>query len=188
MQEYVYLVTDIEADGPIPGPHSMISLASIACDEYGEEISVFSENLLPLKGAIGHPETMKFWATKPDIWRDCTTNQRDPAEVIDAYARWVESLGPRHIFVAQPASFDFIWVNWYQWHFLNRQAISAYTLDLGSYVHGVFGWSFEKCRRQEWPEEWMQSTPHTHRALDDVQGYVKAFRAMRAEKRRSSSS
>ena len=30
-----YVVCDIEADGPIPGPHSMISIGAVAVDKFG---------------------------------------------------------------------------------------------------------------------------------------------------------
>jgi hypothetical protein len=32
MQE-IYISTDIEADGPIPGPHSMLSIGAAASDD-----------------------------------------------------------------------------------------------------------------------------------------------------------
>lgn len=90
MKNYVYLVTDIEADGPVPALHSMISLASVACDEDGEILGEFAENLLPLDGACPHPETMKFWATKPDVWQQCTTGTKAPELVMKEYAKWVQ--------------------------------------------------------------------------------------------------
>ena len=58
-----YIVTDIEADGPVPGLYSMISLAAAAVDEKGEVLSTFFENLLPLPTAAQHPDTMRWWAT-----------------------------------------------------------------------------------------------------------------------------
>lgn len=57
--------------------------------------------------------------------------------------------------------------------------MSPYTLDLVSLVHGVFGWDFELCRRQEWPKEWLGGHAHTHHALDDVRGYVAALREIK---------
>ena len=36
-----YVVCDIEADGPIPGPHSMISLGAVAVNREGKELGDF---------------------------------------------------------------------------------------------------------------------------------------------------
>ena len=41
----IYVSTDVEADGPIPGPHSMLSFASAAYTEHKELIGTFSANL-----------------------------------------------------------------------------------------------------------------------------------------------
>ena len=60
MQE-IFVSTDIEADGPIPGPHSMLSLGSAAFTEDGAMIATFSANLSLLDDAVGHPKTMAWW-------------------------------------------------------------------------------------------------------------------------------
>ena len=41
----IYVSTDVEADGPIPGPHSMLSFASAAYTEDKQLIATFSANL-----------------------------------------------------------------------------------------------------------------------------------------------
>ena len=53
MSREVYVSTDIEADGPIPGPHSMLSFGSVAFDDAGNELSTFARNLETLPGAAG---------------------------------------------------------------------------------------------------------------------------------------
>src|SRR5205809_5153220 len=60
----IYVSTDIEADGPIPGPHSMLSFASAAYLADKTLIGTFSANLETLPGAAGHPETMKWWGRR----------------------------------------------------------------------------------------------------------------------------
>ena len=46
-----YVVCDIEADGPIPGPHSMISLGAVAVNREDGELGEFEINFLPLENA-----------------------------------------------------------------------------------------------------------------------------------------
>ena len=49
-----YVVCDIEADGPVPGPHSMFSLGAVAVNKNGEQFGEFEINFLPLKNAKPH--------------------------------------------------------------------------------------------------------------------------------------
>ena len=41
-----YVVCDIEADGPIPGPHSMLSLGAVAVNKNGKQLGAFEINFL----------------------------------------------------------------------------------------------------------------------------------------------
>jgi len=64
----IYVSTDVETDGPIPGPHSMLCLASAAYLPDKTLIGTFSANLEPLPGAKPHPKTMKFWSRHPETF------------------------------------------------------------------------------------------------------------------------
>jgi hypothetical protein len=74
----IYVSTDIEADGPIPGPNSMLSLGSAAFQADGSQIATFSANLETLPGAAGNPETMKWWKRHPEAWLACRSELRPP--------------------------------------------------------------------------------------------------------------
>ena len=58
-----YVVCDIEADGPIPRPHSMISLGSVAVNKEGQNFGKCEINFLSLDNAKPHPMTMKWFST-----------------------------------------------------------------------------------------------------------------------------
>jgi hypothetical protein len=53
----IYISTDVETDGPIPGPHSMLSLGAAAYTADKTLVSTFSANLETLSGAQAHPKT-----------------------------------------------------------------------------------------------------------------------------------
>lgn len=55
----IYVSTDVEADGPIPGPNSMLSFGSAACTGGKELIGTFSANLETLPGATVDPTLMR---------------------------------------------------------------------------------------------------------------------------------
>lgn len=59
-KQEIYVSTDIEADGPIPGPHSMLSFASAAYSADKQLLTTFSANLDTLPGANPHPDTQAW--------------------------------------------------------------------------------------------------------------------------------
>ena len=64
----IYISTDVETDGPIPGPHSMLSIGSAAYTADKVLVATFSANLETLPGAQAHPKTAEWWATQPEAW------------------------------------------------------------------------------------------------------------------------
>jgi hypothetical protein len=78
----VYVSADVEADGPIPGPHSMLSFTSAAFRADKTLIATFEANLTLLPGATGDPKTMEWWHGQPEAWAACRSNPRDPVAVM----------------------------------------------------------------------------------------------------------
>ncbi|UCH52703.1 MAG: exonuclease, partial [Pseudomonadota bacterium] len=85
----IYVSTDIEADGPIPGPHSMLSFASVAYGRDKTVLASFSANLETLPDATPHPRTMEWWQQFPQAWEACRKDTRDPQHVMTEYLAWV---------------------------------------------------------------------------------------------------
>lgn len=67
----IYVSTDIETDGPIPGRHSILSLGSAAYTADKQLVGTFSANLNTLPGATPDPITTAWWATQPEAWAAC---------------------------------------------------------------------------------------------------------------------
>src|SRR5271156_2694404 len=116
----IYVSTDVETDGPIPGVNSMLSFGSAAYTADKVLVSTFTANLELLPGAVGDPETMSWWRGFPEAWADARTNLEDPAAAMTRYVAWVEQLPQRPVFVAYPAGFDFLFVYWYLIRFAGR--------------------------------------------------------------------
>lgn len=75
----IYVSTDIETDGPIPGPHSMLSIGSAAYTADKQLVATFTANLETLPGAQGHPKTMKWWSEQPAAWQACRVYPQSPS-------------------------------------------------------------------------------------------------------------
>src|SRR6476620_6006477 len=99
----IYVSTDVEVDGPIPGPHSMLSFASAAFRADKTLLGTFSANLELLPGASGHPDTLAWWAERPEAWAAARADVQSPEAAMVAYAEWLEGLPGLPVFVGYPA-------------------------------------------------------------------------------------
>lgn len=167
----VYVSTDIEADGPIPGPHSMLSLGSAAYLADKTLVGTFSVNFELLEEASGHPDTMAWWSTQPEAWAAARTNPQDPRTAMASYVEWLLALPGTPVFVAYPATFDFTFVYWYLVRFTGSSPFGSAGLDIRTYAMSLLGRSWDESEKAGLPTEWFDDLPHTHIALDDALGH-----------------
>jgi len=172
----VYVSTDIETDGPIPGANSMLSFASVAYDDDGRELACFSVNLETLPAATPDARTMEWWRTQPDAWAACRTDLRAPAIAMADYDRWVQALGGRPVFVAYPLLFDMMFVYWYQIRFVGKSPFGHSGIDIKTMAYVALGLrSYRDATKRGMPADWFGATPHSHVALDDARGHGELF-------------
>jgi hypothetical protein len=164
----IYVSTDVETDGPIPGPHSMLSFASVAFLADGTETATFSANLKTLPDAKGDENTMRWWKQHAHAWAACRESQRDPLEVMSEYVAWLKSLPGRPVFVAYPAGFDFTFVYWYLIRFAGESPFSHSALDVKTFAMAVMGTDYCASVKRNMRREWFPKLPHTHVALEDA--------------------
>ncbi len=178
----IYVSTDIEADGPIPGPHSMLSFASAAYLADKTVLSTYSANLELLPGATPYPKTAEWWENFPDAWETCRKDARPPHEVMAEYLAWIQRLPGRAVFVGWPATWDFMWIYWYLVRFTGERPFRENGLDVRSYAMGMRKIDFRMTSRTYLPKRWFDDDlPHTHVALDDAMEQGAMFCNMLAE-------
>jgi hypothetical protein len=177
----IYVSTDIETDGPIPGPHSMLSFGSAAFQADRSLVGTFTANLELLPGAAGHPDTMNWWKGQPEAWDACRTEARHPEVVMPEYRRWLESLPGRPVFVAYPAGFDFTFIYWYLVRFAGKSPFSHSALDIKTYAMALLHTEYRRSLKRAMPKRWFSNRPHTHVALDDAIEQGELFCNMLAE-------
>lgn len=178
----IYVSTDVEADGPIPGPHSMLSFASAAYLADKTLVGTFEANLCLLPDAKGDPRTMAWWEGQPEAWAACRENVREPAVVMPEYVAWLNALPGKPVFVAYPAAYDFMFVYWYLIRFAGESPFSHSALDIKTYAMAVLGTEYRESTKRNMPKAWFDDTPHTHVALDDAKGQGALFCNMLAER------
>ena len=163
----MFVMVDIEADGPIPGDYSMVSLGAVIVEPslsttfYGR-LRPISEKFVPEALAVsGHSraETLAF---------------DEPAEVMRGLAAWLtEHAGKRPMFVSDNNGFDWMFVCWYFHHFTGGCPFGHSSTNLGSLYKGLekdVSKSFKHLRR----------TAHTHHPVADAKGNAEALLAMKA--------
>jgi len=167
MQE-IYVSTDIEADGPIPGEYSMLSFGSAAFTPGKKLVSTFSVNLEFLPNAKQDPDTMKWWKSKKKAWKTCRENPQEPKKAMRAYAKWLKSLPGKQVFVGYPASFDFTFISWYLNKFVGSNPFSYLALDIKSYAMAVMKKPFYSVTKKTMPKKWVDENKKSHIALQDA--------------------
>ena len=164
----IYLSTDIETDGPIPGANSMLSFASAAFKPDKTLVSTFSANLETLDGAVADPKTAEWWKTQGDAWAACRTNLQPPEQAMRKYVDWIKGLPGKPVFVAYPAGFDFLFVYWYLIRFTGSSPFSHSALDIKTYAMALLRKEYRESTKRNMPKHWFDQVPHTHVALDDA--------------------
>lgn len=164
----IYVSTDVETDGPIPGPHSMLSFGSAAYTADKRLVATFEANLQTMPGAVGHPDTMKWWETQPEAWAAHRINPRPPGEVMVEYVSWLKALPGKSVFVGYPAGFDFTWIYTYLIQFAGESPFSFSAIDIKTYAMAVLKTNYRETTKRNMPRRWFPKMKHTHKALDDA--------------------
>lgn len=180
----IYVSVDIEADGPIPGLHSMLSIGAVAYDGGGSVLDEYSANLDTLPEAMPHPDTEAWWERFPEAWEATRQDPRPPKEVMEEFAAWVERLPGTAIFVAWPATFDFMWIYWYLIRFTGKRPFSEHGIDIRSYAMGMRRKDFRHAGKNYLPQRWFSPQAHTHVAIDDAREQGALFMNMLRENRK----
>jgi hypothetical protein len=178
----IYVSTDVETDGPIPGPHSMLSFGSAAFTADKQLVATFSANLELLPGASGHAETMCWWQSHPTAWQRCRESPRPPETVMREYFAWLKGLPGEPVFVAYPAGFDFTFIYWYLVRFTGESPFSHSALDIKTYAMALLRTPYRESVKRSMPRRWFDDSPHTHVALDDAIEQGRLFCSMLAER------
>lgn len=172
----LFVAVDVESDGPIPGPYSMLSLgmAVVGSDElrFYTEIKPISEEFIPEALAVSGLDRDRLSREAPDA-----------SEAMESCATWVNDLKKigRPVFLAAPAVFDGMFVHWYFIKFTGRSpfAPNGSGLDLRSYWMGLTGCDWVDSKKGGIKKELgLQAIPHTHNALDDAVELATVFDAV----------
>ena len=160
-----YVMVDIEADGPIPGDYSMLSLGAVVVEPelsrtfYGQLRPISDAFIVEALAVSGHSreETLAF---------------DDPQQTMARFATWIDANCPkRPVFISDNNGFDWQFVNYYFHHFLGNNPFGFSSQNLGSLYKGLVKNTFENFKH-------LRKTRHSHHPVEDALGNAEALLAM----------
>lgn len=171
----IYISADIEADGPIPGPYSMLSFGLAVAGTFDgttfeprdpSELTFYRE----LKPISEYFEKGALQVSGLD--RDAlATSGGEPSEAMQDAARWVrEQAGNfRPVLVGYPVVFDWLFLYWYFVRFVGESPFGfGSALDIKTIYQQKARVTFDRAGRAQLPPEFSTGRPHTHNALEDA--------------------
>ncbi|MET8264392.1 exonuclease [Micromonospora arida] len=172
----LYIAVDVEADGPIPGPYSMISLGMAVA---GRPDLTFYTELRPISDEFVPAALAVSGLDRDRLLREAPTAQ----EAMSAAAAWVDELRRvgRPVFLAAPAVWDGMFVHWYFVRFVGHSPFGATGsgVDLRSYWMGLTGSEWAKTHQGTIKHELgLHDMPHTHHAGEDAAELAQVFDAV----------
>ena len=185
-EKEVYISVDVETNGPYPGDFSMINLGASSFKLTNpnplEPISAFSVNIRPLRNAKQDPDTMRFWAKHPGIWKEINKNRVSPKEAMDDFEKWIANQPGKPAFVGYPGGFDFLFVYWYMMKFRGSCPFSFRNLGIATMAFTMLKTPFRGTVKRKMPKRWFEGCPaHDHAGLSDSIGQGMQFMHMLIE-------
>ncbi|MFE3451247.1 exonuclease [Nonomuraea sp. NPDC059194] len=174
----LYFSADVEADGPIPGPYSMLSFglavagafdgtafeaADPTKDTFYAELQPISETFDPEALAVSGLDRASL-----------TRHGQDPADAMNAAAAWITGLAAEAnatpVFVAYPLGYDWMWMYWYFMRFADKGSPFGHSrcLDMKTLYAARASTPITRSTKRNMPSHLLSAKPHTHNALDDA--------------------
>jgi len=172
----VYFSADVETDGAIPGPFSILSFAFVFAGRFDGKVFerpqnhdlTFYRELRPISNQF-EPDALRV--NRLDRDRLCREGQSPEHAMGDAY-KWVVNIaGPdTPVMVAYPLSFDWTFLYWYFVRYSPNGSPFGHSrcLDIKTAFAIKAGIPMaESGLNRVWPSL-RPGRPHTHNALDDA--------------------
>ena len=174
----LYVAVDAEADGPIPGPYSMISLGMAVAGRpdltFYTELRPISDDFVPDALAVSGLDRDRLFAEAPTA--------EDAMRAADQWVRALRKVG-RPVFLAAPAVWDGMFVHWYFVRYVGRSPFGATGsgVDLRSYWMGRTGVNGSVATRPTILRALDLRLPHTHHAGEDAAELAQIFDLVRRQ-------
>ncbi len=161
----MWFMIDIEADGPCPGLYSMIQIGAVLVDEEGEFDKTFYGELKPVSEKFKTDALESFGCT-----REKSLFYKDPVYTMLEFNEWIEKVNEkgRPMFISDNNGFDWQFINYYFWKFVNDNPFGYSSTNLGSLYKGVIKDTYKNFK-------YLRKTKHDHNPVNDAKGNAEAL-------------
>lgn len=164
-----YIVVDVEADGKIPGKHSVVCFGAVVVEPtlsktfYGKTKPIsdkYDPEALAISG-FSRGEHLSF---------------DDPGKVMLDFYNWVmkNSIG-KPTFISDNPAFDWQWINYYFCYFIDKNPFGFSARRIGDLYCGM---KLDAGLNSEW-KRLLRKTNHDHNPVNDAKGNAEAILAMK---------
>ncbi len=173
----LYISVDIEADGPIPGPYSLLSLGAAVAGV--QDVDGFT---------AADPDQLTFYRELRPIGEDFVPEAlavsgldrerlaregAEPAVALAEFSGWVREVshqaGAQPVMCGYPASYDWTFLYWYLIRFTGESPFGhSGCLDMKTLYATKAGLPLRAVAKGTMPRELLSRRRHTHHALDDA--------------------
>jgi hypothetical protein len=172
----IYFSADVETDGPIPGPYSILSFALVYAGSFDglnfkrpeKYDRVFYRELKPISNSF-QEEAMAVNGLDRD--RLCLEGITPQQAMTEAF-QWImaNAGGAKPVLVAYPLSFDWTWLYWYFIQFCRDGSPFDYSrcFDIKTAVAVKAGIPISEAGRSRLDSTLSSKRQHTHHAVDDA--------------------
>jgi hypothetical protein len=179
----LFFSVDVEADGPIPGPYSMLAIGLCVAGRYdGERFAptdpradTFYAELRPISEEWSPDAVSVSGLDRAKLAKE----GREPAEAMTAAAEWVRARADhdRPVMVGFPLVFDWMFAYWYFERFAEGGSPFGFSsgLDMKTMYQQKAGVVLSEAGKDDLPARLQGDAPHRHQALDDAVEQAEIF-------------
>ncbi|GGQ72158.1 MULTISPECIES: 3'-5' exonuclease [Streptomyces] len=171
----LYISVDIEADGPIPGPYSLLSLGAAVAGRHDaggftaadparrtfyRELRPISDDFVPEALAVSGLDRERL-----------AVEGLPPEQALTQFTRWVREVSEdaQPVMCGYPASYDWTFLYWYLVRFTGASPFGhSGCLDMKTLYAARAGVPLRSVAKRTMPARLLPRRPHTHHALDDA--------------------
>jgi DNA polymerase III epsilon subunit-like protein len=172
-----YICVDVETAGPIPGDYSLLSIG--ACTIYEPQRTFYIE-LKPInQNTTGEAASIHKLPLERLMAEGIT-----PKEALTRLEEWlVNEAAPNQqpLFVAFNAAFDWMFINYYYYHYLGHNPFGHSALDIKAFYMGMAGVPWAQTSWRYISPNYMTEHHLTHHALQDALDQAELFKMMLVE-------
>jgi hypothetical protein len=179
----VYFSADVETDGPIPGPFSILSFALVYAGQFDGSCfkrppnfeSTFYRELRPISDSF---EIEALQVNGLDREKLLRTGE-EPGRAMSEASRWVKQIAGsgRPVLVAYPLCFDWSWLYWYFVRFSSDGSPFGHSrcFDIKTAVALKAHIPIAQSGRAQLPSDFRSHRRHSHNAVEDAKEQAEIF-------------